>query len=367
MPSTPSRVGAGSSRPRADAAFAAPEPAAAPVARPARFEDAARLASDLRPADLQELAALRSDPLAALLEAIEHSREAYAVTEGPQGALIALFGVAPLPEAPAIGAPWMMASPRLERVARPFLRRCRGWVGHLGREFLMLTNAVDARNALHIAWLRWCGFTFLRRFPAGPDGLPFLEFVRLSPCDPASSPSNGDLSMCNFATAIAASSLASAGSSLWQSNQQHKAAKRAAKREEERLRRLTLNRYERIAQGAAGSRREASERIRASREEALRVSEAERTRREERGGAGRSLAATMRDIGGAAARDEEQARFDDVRRQQELSLSGTTNELQMLGRLEAVSQPTRNLSKTFGTIGGAFGAARDLKGGLERL
>lgn len=158
--------------------------AAAPVrfekrtVRPAALEDALALAQILRPADVAELAALGQRPLAALEDAIAASPNPWAAVD-PDGVLIALFGAAPMPGAPAVGAPWMLASPRLDRAARPFLRASRDWVAALQADYDLLFNRVDERNCAHIAWLRWCGFSFLRRVELGPRSLPFWEFVRL--------------------------------------------------------------------------------------------------------------------------------------------------------------------------------------------
>ncbi|MEL6980576.1 MAG: hypothetical protein AAGM38_18175 [Pseudomonadota bacterium] len=344
MPQTHDRVGAGA---RAD-------DAAAPRVRPARIEDAVRLAADLRPADRLELAALGRTPLEALVEGVAQSREAFVIHAAAEPeALMGIFGVAPHPVEPDVGAPWMLASPAIEAAARPFLRRCRPWVAHLGRDFLMLTNGVDARNSLHIAWLRWCGFSFLRRFEVGSERRPFLEFARLGGRAEAASagaeaPQSGGDDMCEFATAIAASQLASTGAGLLQSQQNQRAAERAARREQERLRRQTINRYEALALDAAESRARRAERVRASRDEALRLAERTRTRRLETGGRGASLRASLRDIGGARARQEQQARYDDELRQQNLSVAATGQELQMQGgfdRAVANGRDYQNLLK----------------------
>jgi hypothetical protein len=44
-----------------------------------------------------------------------------------------------------------------------------------------LWNIVDARNELHIRWLKRFGFVALKKHPqVGPQGLPFFEFVRIN-------------------------------------------------------------------------------------------------------------------------------------------------------------------------------------------
>lgn len=44
----------------------------------------------------------------------------------------------------------------------------------------ILFNCVDQRNEVHINWLRWLGFKFVRIIPEyGIQKLPFIEFVRI--------------------------------------------------------------------------------------------------------------------------------------------------------------------------------------------
>ena len=153
----------------------------------ARAGDAARLAACLRPADRAELQALGRAPREALNDAVAASLEPMALSCG-DGRLIALYGVVPYPDADRlarIGAPWMMATPMLAAVRAPFLRGCRAELTRLEQGFDLLANRVDARNALHRRWLRWLGFSFVRRLEAfGPERRPFLEFVKTPGLEP---------------------------------------------------------------------------------------------------------------------------------------------------------------------------------------
>ncbi|WP_438027644.1 hypothetical protein [Sorangium sp. So ce233] len=62
----------------------------------------------------------------------------------------------------------------------PFLRNSRAWVDKLMDGYQTLWNVVDARNEIHIRWLRWCGFTILRTIENyGVEARRFHEFARM--------------------------------------------------------------------------------------------------------------------------------------------------------------------------------------------
>lgn len=148
--------------------------------RPSRESDAAFLAPRLRQADLMELeAAGHTDPLAVLKLSYTLSRPCYSVVND-QDEAVTMFGVAPDLFRPTLGYIWLLGSEDIGRNRVRFLRHTQEWVERMQSQFLVLTNRVDARNEVHIRWLRWCGFTFINKVPgAGPDHLPFYEFVRI--------------------------------------------------------------------------------------------------------------------------------------------------------------------------------------------
>ncbi len=147
--------------------------------RPARPEDALALAPSLRKADLQEIEAGSNLPAAdALSNSLRVSQNAFAV-ELASGEVVALFGVAPTNE-PKLGAVWLMGSEKIKAIRFVFLRHSKTWLRELSTGFQLLGNFVDARNTLHVEWLAWLGFRFLRRAPIGRNGEEFLEFVKLS-------------------------------------------------------------------------------------------------------------------------------------------------------------------------------------------
>ncbi|MGH9903554.1 MAG: hypothetical protein ACRD68_17245, partial [Pyrinomonadaceae bacterium] len=79
---------------------------------------------------------------------------------------------------------WLLASPELAR--HPFFfRHSRYWVEQLHERYRVLWNCVDVRNEVHIRWLKWCDFTFLRRIEEyGAGRMPFYEFTKVRGGDP---------------------------------------------------------------------------------------------------------------------------------------------------------------------------------------
>ena len=80
------------------------------------------------------------------------------------------------------GIPWLLGSESVTRYGRPFLRRNRAYLREMLREFPVLRNVVDARNAVSIRWLGWLGFTLGTPQPMGVRGLPFIPFEMSAPC-----------------------------------------------------------------------------------------------------------------------------------------------------------------------------------------
>lgn len=340
---------------------------ARPFVRAARPGDAALLAASLRPADRRELAALGRAPLEALEEAISLSVEPLAAVTG-DGRLIALFGAAPSRDAPgggcacALGTPWMLASPALEEVPRAFLRECRGWLDHIGRPFALLANCVDERNAVHIRWLRWCGFSFLRRLPLGPEARPFLEFVRLRPETRAFPPDprrrQRRQTMCDFtALSLAFGVLNSVGGAI-QQQQRYKAQQREAEQRRALLRRQAINTYDEIALERQERRAADARHLEEGRRDALRARETIRTRAGEAGSAGLSLQGLLRDLGGREAQFAEGVRDANRFSNQRLEARAKGQELQTSLSLGGVRDPARP---------NFLGAAQDTFASLGRL
>lgn len=147
--------------------------------REATLADAEYLAPRLRDEDIAEIYA-SSGRFA--LDAITRGLQAGPawVAEDLLGP-IGIYGACPTLD-PSVGSPWMLATPRLLKHQRQFVKDCPDAVARLQAPFRKMENMVDARNHVHVKWLAWCGFEFVQLVPRwGFQGLPFYHFERNSP------------------------------------------------------------------------------------------------------------------------------------------------------------------------------------------
>lgn len=150
------------------------------VVRVARLEDAFKLASHLRTEDLIEIRSAHKDrpPYKSLVDGIVISSPDCWTIEANNGDIIGIFGVARVSE--TVGSVWLLGSGRIKSIQREFLRHSRFWMDMIQEKYPLLGNVVYAENTIHIRWLKWLGFTFIRKIEKyGHFGLPFYEFVRI--------------------------------------------------------------------------------------------------------------------------------------------------------------------------------------------
>jgi hypothetical protein len=163
--------------------------------RAARLGDVKKLNSRLRLADSLEIqAATLEDSSVVLEQGFAWSDPCYTII-GDRNEPLAMFGVIPDPLDAKVGRIWLLGSDDLAKHSRTFLRHSRAWVDRLQQRYPTLWNCVDARNEVHIRWLKWCGFTFLRRIEEyGVERRPFYEFERVTSVTPEP-PRTVDLSL----------------------------------------------------------------------------------------------------------------------------------------------------------------------------
>lgn len=146
--------------------------------RRATPEDAVDLAQRLRKADLKEIRAVgSSSPEEALLAGV-HSPDPCYVAVDEEDIPHIIFGTHPSHEH-FLGYIWMMASDGIRRDWVQVLRETKPWIDRIRGHYRVMANAVHADNKVHIKWLRWAGFTFLREFEL--NGHRFYEFAKLIP------------------------------------------------------------------------------------------------------------------------------------------------------------------------------------------
>lgn len=156
--------------------------------RPATETDCLYLAPRLRAADRDEVDAGGSTPLQALLTGLQGSVEVVAGVDENDVPVI-VSGLSAIPGHPLVGSVWALGSDEVPRHRVSFLKNSRQLCQRFHQRFPVLMNLVDARNTVHIEWLRWMGFTLIRRWPSmGPKRLPYIEFMRLQDMRPWATP-----------------------------------------------------------------------------------------------------------------------------------------------------------------------------------
>ena len=149
-----------------------------PYIKVADEQDAIRLAKNLRKEDKQELKAYGNFKYdEALKMGVAQSKIPLAIYD-KEGKIVCLLGVRNINN--RLGQVWLLASPRIEKLSIKFLRNTRTAADLLTKDHKLLFNYVDARNKLHIRFLKFCGFTFINKHEEfGFEKRPFYEFVKI--------------------------------------------------------------------------------------------------------------------------------------------------------------------------------------------
>ena len=97
----------------------------------------------------------------------------------PEGALFGILSVVPV--GPRVGAIAFSGTKEVERRSIGFLRGGKEVLQGLSKDYDLLFNAADARNEAHLRWLRWLGFSLIRRVEGyGHHSIPVIEFARIT-------------------------------------------------------------------------------------------------------------------------------------------------------------------------------------------
>lgn len=152
------------------------ERACKPFVREAKLVDVLILSCHIRDCDRREIWHMAHKlPIDAFMDGYKVSDKPYVVEW--KGKPIAMFGVSG--NKGSVGVPWMLATDDIQKIAKSFLRECKPYVEKMHDDYPVLTNFVWSKNEVHIAWLKWLGFTFGDAVPMGPDNELFINFHKV--------------------------------------------------------------------------------------------------------------------------------------------------------------------------------------------
>lgn len=149
-----------------------------PYLRDPVWDDVVYLAENLRDRDVEELESTGLTPFQALSEGFKLSKPCFTLLSA-KGEAVGMMGVGP--GHGNFGAIWMLGAKGIEEYPMTLLKNSRKALQTLWdqTEYQGFFNYVYSKNQLHIDWLKWLGFTFLRTVQIGPYNRDFIEFVKL--------------------------------------------------------------------------------------------------------------------------------------------------------------------------------------------
>ena len=144
--------------------------------RPSELDDCSYLAKHIRKADLREITDTAGhSPLEAFVAGYNASlRPLTIMGDVPVG----MAGAVPV--GPSEGVVWMLGTEGIKADRVSFIRQSRGVLNEVCEPFDWVSNCVDKRNTLHLKWLSWLGFSFLREVENfGINKITVYEFARV--------------------------------------------------------------------------------------------------------------------------------------------------------------------------------------------
>lgn len=148
--------------------------------RDATLSDVIFVAHNMRVEDVEECRAGGLTPLDALTLSYYERIIAYTLLT-PEGTPAAILGINASPISDKFGIIWMLGTDAIKQHRFTFLRNCKPYLQSVyeltGKDCFY--NYTYHKNDLHHAWLKWLGFTFIRRVSLPPHNEIFYEFVKL--------------------------------------------------------------------------------------------------------------------------------------------------------------------------------------------
>ena len=144
------------------------------------LSDVVELAANMRQEDKEEVLAYSgSSPQEALFYCFFKSKPSMTMV-GRKGNLMGMYGVVPC--SPKVGRIWMLGHKTMindYKDVRDFLKYSPIELQKFHCNYPLLYNYVDERNTTHIKWIKWMGFSIIKKHATfGAAGIPFYEFVK---------------------------------------------------------------------------------------------------------------------------------------------------------------------------------------------
>jgi hypothetical protein len=142
--------------------------------------DIVKIALHMRPEDVAEVKALSGrSPHTALLEGWTIEGAITKTVCLGNGLPCAIYGVVPT-DTPKAGFIWMLAADNFIHLKRQFVRETRRHINDLCKDYDLVYNFTDARNAMHHKWIKYAGFSIIKEHAHfGVEQRPFYEFAKI--------------------------------------------------------------------------------------------------------------------------------------------------------------------------------------------
>tara|TARA_R100001082_G_C4330102_1_gene145199 strand:+ start:555 stop:1016 length:462 start_codon:yes stop_codon:yes gene_type:complete len=149
------------------------------IVRQSIIPDCYSIAPRMREADKKEVSALgRKDTLSPLLDGFVQSYCCYTLVD-KQNIPHAMFGCCPSKEFPNMASIWLLGTDDIFTYRMSFLKLSKKYLKIISEPYNLVFNIVHKDNVVHIKWLQWLGFSFLRKISYGENNEHFYEFARI--------------------------------------------------------------------------------------------------------------------------------------------------------------------------------------------
>ncbi len=149
--------------------------------RPAKIDDVSFVAANMRQEDRDECFALSgTNAVQSLFSSYFISNPCMTIVSR-HGQPMGMWGVSRICK--TSGRVWMLGCKNMlddSRDKYEFLRQSRIELKKLHQQFPVLFNYIDARNTVHLRWLKFMGFSIIKKHEKfGYENLPFYEFAKI--------------------------------------------------------------------------------------------------------------------------------------------------------------------------------------------